>query len=117
MKQGRRCVRGSCIVEKHSARRCLHDAALVWIWRNTLILPQIRGCLLDEIAGFVEADPIAFCIAHRLPDTKVIRLPGMTISRGASELFDSLLLKFRYCSYLVFLLDDDGSTQHVQVAM
>jgi hypothetical protein len=48
--------------------------------------------LFDEVTCLVEANSVAFSIAHSLTNAEIIFLPGMTVSSGAFELINRFLL-------------------------
>jgi hypothetical protein len=76
--------------------RTLHNTTLVRIWGNALILSQVRSCLFDEVTSLVEADSVAFRVADRLTNTKVVRSPSVAVFSGALEVLNRLLFEFRH---------------------
>jgi hypothetical protein len=81
-----------------------HDTALVRIWCSTLILPQVRCSLLDEVAGFMEADAIPLGIAHCLADAEVIRLSSVAIPSWAFEMLNRFLFELGHYSSLASIV-------------
>jgi hypothetical protein len=74
----------------------LHNTALIGIWGSALVLPQVCGCLLDEVTSLVKADAVAFRIAHRLTNAEVIWTPSVAIFSRAFEVLNCFLFEFRH---------------------
>lgn len=79
-----------------------HTVGIVLIGRRTTILPQVGRCLLDEVAGLMEAYSVSFCVTHSLPNRKVVSLASVGVLCRTLQAVDAFLFEFRYynnCQY------------------
>jgi hypothetical protein len=74
----------------------LHDIAFLRVRCSASVLPEMCGCLLDEVARLVKTYPVALGVSHRLTDAKIICLTSVAVLCRALEMLDSFLFEFGY---------------------